>query len=303
MSEQSAPVLVSVLMPVYNAGCDLRLAVISVVRQTFTSWELILMDDGSTDDAFASIADINDARIHIHRDGHNRGLAARLNEACDLARGAYMARMDQDDVSFPDRFACQVQALQADSALDVVAVRAITIDERGDIVGHFPFAGTHAEICAKPWRGFYFPHPAWMGRVEWFRKFRYASPGPYFCEDQELLLRSYQQSHFRTLDQVLFAYRVRSQTNWTKVARTRRAMLGHQWDVFGRSNMWGSRVLALAAFAVKNARDLVSRLSGQPLASGSGEPVDADLRRQWQQALGAIRIGESPQADVGKAPR
>ena len=91
-------------MPVYNAGKYLRLAVLSIVRQTFTDWELLIVDDGSTDNALQGIADIDDARIRILRDGKNKGLAARLNECIDLARGKYFARMDQDDVSYPERF-------------------------------------------------------------------------------------------------------------------------------------------------------------------------------------------------------
>src|SRR5450830_847145 len=90
--------LVTVAMPVYNAGKYLRLAVLSIVKQTFTDWEMLVIDDGSTDNAFDSIADIKDDRIRILRDGTNKGLAARLNEAIDLARGQYFARMDQDDV-------------------------------------------------------------------------------------------------------------------------------------------------------------------------------------------------------------
>ena len=111
MNEQiqsSLPALVTVAMPVYNAGKYLRLSVLSIVKQTFTNWELLIIDDGSTDDALKDIADIKDARIRIFRDGTNKGLAARLNEAVNLAQGYYFARMDQDDVSYPERFARQI---------------------------------------------------------------------------------------------------------------------------------------------------------------------------------------------------
>src|SRR5665647_2642353 len=104
--------LITVAMPVYNAGKYLRLAVLSIVHQTFTDWELLIVDDGSTDNALQDIADIDDARIRIYRDGENKGLAARLNECIDLARGRYIARMDQDDVSYPVRFVRQIAALQ-----------------------------------------------------------------------------------------------------------------------------------------------------------------------------------------------
>ena len=192
--QASVSPLVTVAMPVFNAGSYLRLAVFSIVKQTFTDWELLIIDDGSTDNALQDIADIRDARIRIFRDGENKGLAVRLNEAIDLARGSYFARMDQDDVSYPERFARQIEALEKNSLLDMVAVRAITISCDHRLTGMLPCAATQEEISVKPWRGFYLPHPTWMGRIEWFRKYRYADPGPYFCEDQELLLRSHEQS-------------------------------------------------------------------------------------------------------------
>ena len=86
--------LVTVAMPIFNAGSYLRLAVLSIVRQTFADWELLIIDDGSTDNALQDIADIRDHRIRILRDGENKGLAARLNEAIDLACGSYFACMD-----------------------------------------------------------------------------------------------------------------------------------------------------------------------------------------------------------------
>ena len=249
-------------MPVYNAGKYLRLAVLSIVKQTFPDWELLIIDDGSTDNALQSIADINDTRIHVLCDGKNKGLAARLNECIDLARGKYFARMDQDDVSYPERFARQIEALQNDSRLDLVAVRAITIDENNKASGLFPSALTHDEICAKPWQGFYFPHPTWLGRIEWFRKHRYTVPGPYFCEDQELLLRSYRESRFGTIDEVLFAYRVRGKIDQQKLAKTRQTVLKVQLRHFASSNLWHFVLLAIAAYLLKMNSDLSKRLCG-----------------------------------------
>jgi glycosyltransferase involved in cell wall biosynthesis len=93
--------LATVAMPVFNAGRFLRPAVLSIIRQTLTDWELLIIDDGSTDGAVDSIADIDEPRIIIVRDGENKGLAARLNEAADRARGKYFARMDQDGRFLP----------------------------------------------------------------------------------------------------------------------------------------------------------------------------------------------------------
>ena len=284
-----APPLVTVAMPVYNAGKYLRLAVLSIVKQTYPNWELLIIDDGSTDDAFKDIADINDARIRILQDGKNTGLAARLNECIDLARGKYLARMDSDDVSYPERFTRQIEALQNDPKLDLIAARAITIDESNVATGLFPYALSHDEICARPWRSFYFPHPTWMGRIEWFRKHRYTIPGPYFCEDQELLLRSYRESKFRTIDEVLFAYRIKGKVNWQKLAKTRRTILKIQLIHFVEAHQWHFVLLATAAFVAKLSSDLFKRMGRRTLQPGRGI-TDDTVVIMWKNILDVLAM-------------
>lgn len=279
--------LVTVAMPVYNAGKYLRLAVLSIVKQTFTCWELLIIDDGSTDDALKSIEDINDARIRILRDGKNKGLAARLNECIDLARGQYLARMDQDDVSYPERFERQIDALQNNLAIDVLATRAITIDETEQLTGIFPAAISHEEICTRSWRGFYFPHPTWMGKIEWFRKYHYTEPGPFFCEDQDLLLRSYKDSHFATLDEILFAYRIRSSVNWSKLAKTRRSVLKCQLHQFYMLQRWRFAILAMAVFFVRIISDLLKRLTADIRYSNLAG-LDNAVADKWIQILSSL---------------
>lgn len=251
--------LVTVAMPVYNAGDYLRLAVLSIVMQTFSNWELLIIDDGSTDNALENLADINDVRIRIVQDGQNKGLAVRLNECIDCARGKYFARMDQDDVSYPERLMRQIMMFGESPTLDLVAVHAITIDECNKVTGLFPMARTHVEICAKPWLGFSLPHPTWMGKMEWFRKYRYAVPGPYFCEDQELLLRSFSESEFCTIDEILFAYRVRGKVDQLKLAKTRWTFLNIQLRHFVSLNEWHFVLLAMMVFVGKLNYDLLRR--------------------------------------------
>lgn len=287
--QSDVPPLVTVAMPVYNAGKYLRLAVLSIVRQTFTDWELLIIDDGSTDNSLQDIDDIIDARIRILRDGANKGLAVRLNEAIDMARGRYFARMDQDDVSYPERFERQVEALQNDQRLDLVATRAITIDEDGQVTGLFPCALSHDEICARPWRGFHFPHPTWMGRIEWFRKHRYMAPGPYCCEDQELLLRSYCVSRFCTLKEILFAYRFRKEVNWNKLARTRRTVLGVQLRHFVSFNLWRFALFATAAFVAKMSSDLSKRIMGNTFKLRGGIVSEATVL-EWHAILDGLAM-------------
>ena len=281
--------LVTVAMPVFNAGRHLKLAVLSIVAQTFRDWELLVIDDGSTDNALQDIASIQDSRIRVLRDGSNRGLAARLNEAIDLARGRYFARMDQDDVAFPERFERQLKLLQDDPRIDLTAVRAITISDENEIVGLLPCPLTHEAICARPWQGFGLPHPVWMGTTAWFRKYRYAIPGPFFCEDQELLLRSYRQSRFCAVDEVLFAYRLRKTSSFRKVLKTRLTLTRLQFSHFIRSAQPHLAALSLGALLALVTCDLWRAIRQlQKLPQYTTGVVEARLVNTWNAVLAEL---------------
>lgn len=284
-------------MPVFNAGRFLRPAVMSIVGQTFAAWRLLIIDDGSEDGAVEGIRDIVDPRIRILADGTNRGLAARLNEAIDLTTTPYFARMDQDDVAFPERLARQVEILEGDRDLDLVGVRCLAIDADNRVVGALPFAITHEDLCASPWRGFYLPHPTWMGRIGWFRRHRYASPGPYLCEDQELLLRSYRSSRFATIPEILFAYRVRRRIDWQKAFRTHKTVMGIQVRHFAGMRQWHFALLAVIAFfarVVIDARNVLARLSGRDGAQRyHAVPVDAGEHERWLGVLEPMKSTET----------
>lgn len=286
-SGDDAP-LVTIAMPIYNAGKYLRPAVLSILQQTVRDWELIVIDDGSSDGSPESIRDILDSRLRVLSDGLNRGLAARLNEAIDLARGRYFARMDQDDVSYPERLAQQLAFLERDSELDLVACRCVSIDADSRLVGALPYALAHEKLCARPWAGFYLPHPTWMGRIDWFRRHRYASPGPYGCEDQELLLRSYRQSRFATVPEVLFAYRVRTKIDWGKSVKARRTLLGIQLHHFVAARQMHFGILAALAFIARVGLDSLNFFGNFGILRQSAEKVEASEESRWRSVFARV---------------
>lgn len=276
-STRTAP-LVTVAMPVYNAGPYLREAVLSIISQTYTHWQLLIVDDGSTDKALDSIKDIRDDRIRIFRDGENKGLATRLNEAIYLAEGEYFARMDQDDISYPARFEKQVAALSDDAALDLACVRAVTISEDGIIVGYLPYQLTHAGITASPWRGFHMPHPTWMGKTAWFKRHLYSADRPYFCEDQELLLRTYQTSKFACVPEILFAYRLRAKNPLAKLRKIRKTILQIQLSNFLATARFGYVCLSIFNYCMNLLKDslhAVFRVSYAPHKASTVQSLDA----------------------------
>ncbi len=181
-------------------------AIRSLVRQTFSAWELVLIDDGSRDDGAERVAEFRDRRIRIVRHAESKGLARRLNEAVELARGEFIARMDIDDICYPERLAEQVGLLRSDPGLDLVASKALVFRRRGEIMGVMSTPTTHDEIVARPYRGFIFPHPTWCGKAAWFRKHRY-DESMRVTQDQDLLLRSAASSRFAAVDKILLGYR------------------------------------------------------------------------------------------------
>lgn len=100
-------------MPVYNAAPYLREAMDSILCQTFNDFEFLIIDDGSTDASVEIIESYHDPRIVHAKNTANLGLVATLNLGIDLARGEYIARMDSDDISLPERFAQQVGFMNA----------------------------------------------------------------------------------------------------------------------------------------------------------------------------------------------
>ena len=111
--------VVSILLPVYNAGKYLQESVESILIQTYTSFELLILDDGSTDGCIDFLNDIADNRIRLIKRMHN--YIATLNYGLSIARGRYIALMDADDKMFPTRLEEQVTVLEADKSIIVCA--------------------------------------------------------------------------------------------------------------------------------------------------------------------------------------
>lgn len=117
------PPLVSVLLPVYNGRNYVTSAINSILKQTYDNYEIIVINDGSTDDSALLINNISDSRIHYYEQ-ENQGLAASLNRAIGMAKGKYLCRQDQDDVSLPLRLERQVEFLETHSRCGMVGTWA-----------------------------------------------------------------------------------------------------------------------------------------------------------------------------------
>jgi glycosyltransferase involved in cell wall biosynthesis len=200
---------ISVIMPVYNREDYLKGAVDSICTQTFTDFEFIIVDDGSTDRTAAVLRQCgrDDARIVIVEQ-QNKGCTEALNRGLRLARGKFIARMDSDDYSLPHRFERQLAFLHAHP--DVVALGCAyeKMDGRGRIFSRSTSPVTHEEIDAVLFRG-YCPlnHPSVM-----MRRSAVVAVGGYDdrypCgQDYDLWLRLAEVGRLANLPDVLFRYR------------------------------------------------------------------------------------------------
>lgn len=277
----AAPVA-TVVMAMRNAARTLRPCLRSLQRQTCIDWELVLLDDGSQDGSPEIAAAFGDARFRVIADGLHRGLPARLNQGIALARGRYVARMDADDIAYPQRLARQVALLDGDAAVDLVASRAIVFDNNGTATGIFPFpGGDHAAICARPWRGFVLPHPTWMGRTTWFRRFRYCEQAVK-AQDQELLLRSYQDSRFAMIDEVLLGYR-QDAISIAKSAVGRRIYCAALLRQLTGAAGWLRAVRGLGYHAALLAKDALLAGRSNPLRQRPTAEQAATWQRLWHE--------------------
>jgi glycosyltransferase involved in cell wall biosynthesis len=286
-------VLVTVALAVLNGGEALELAVLSIMNQSWPHWELLLLDDGSTDEAIDRLPFLANPRIVIIRDGQNLGLASRLNQAVDMAKGKYFARMDHDDICHPERFARQIAFLDGHPEVDLLATQCLTMDEQERLVGSLPSAINHSDICRRPWLGFCMAHPSWMGRTEWFRRNVYQEPAPYCCEDQELLLRAHYSSCYHTLPEHLLAYRIRSHTPWKKQVRTRVSMgkmkVRHFLDREDLVSTLLSGLIELARIGHDSWNEIRHRLS-LPTKVGQGSIPSSEERQEWEALIVALKV-------------
>lgn len=199
--------MVSVLIPAYNADKFIGAAITSVLNQTFKDFELCILNDGSTDRTAEIIDQFNDPRIIKIHQSQNSGLVSVRNTLIALARGKYIAYLDNDDVAFPDRLAKQYAFLEADKA-DICSGDYETFNEETGEKKLSKVRYSDADI--KALITVYCPlcNPAVMGRAEIFKKFPYIV-GNDHAEDyslwQEIALAGYR---FANLRDKLIIYRI-----------------------------------------------------------------------------------------------
>ena len=218
-------------MPVFNCAGTVAQAICSILNQTVEDWELLIIDDGSTDNTLEIAASFDDPRISVTRGEENKGLPARLNECVSRARGKYFERMDQDDIAYPGRL-------------------------------QHPL--THEQICAHPWNSIPMAHPTWMGKLEWFRRNPYRTDAPrqkFDTQDQDLLLRTHQKSRFAIVPEIVLGYRENS-LSLSKILYARRDMCKTMVRVAREQHMFTTAALGIVGLIAKALVDTLAISTG-----------------------------------------
>jgi len=197
--------LVSIGMSVYNCSSYINDSIKSIINQTYSNWELIIVNDNSTDDTLEKISNYKDTRIKLINNDTNKGLPYGLNLCIKLSSGKYFARMDGDDIMVEDRLEKQVKFLETNPQIDVVGSFAYVIDSSRNILGLrnvVPPKNLKELISTQG----YFIHPSVVGKREWFLTNLYDEEIRR-CQDFELWLRTYSFSNFYILKEHLLFYR------------------------------------------------------------------------------------------------
>jgi glycosyltransferase involved in cell wall biosynthesis len=129
---------ISVVMPVYNGAQYLRESIESILNQTYKDFELLIFNDGSTDNSLEIIKSYRDERIITLTQNMSQGCVVHLNHGIKIAKGKYIARMDADDISMPERFEKQIDFLENNPSISLVGCFGYYIDSESKTTGMLP---------------------------------------------------------------------------------------------------------------------------------------------------------------------
>ncbi len=265
-------------MPVYNAAPYLAEAITSILEQTFSDFELLIVNDGSTDGSKAVISSFDDQRLRVITHDRNQGLVASLNDGLDKARGTYIARMDADDVMRADRLAIQFAFMAKNSEIDVVASFVDLMNAEGVTTGVWDTdraAAAEEDIRNVMAKTNCIAHPSVLIRKESLGLLRYSTRQS-GCEDWDLWMRVLARGgRIAKIPEALLNYRVHASSVMSgekknvplerRLLRARWRTLLNEWQQFHFSSFHVLMLVAQAhTFARHSLRNVLT-----PLARGA----------------------------------
>ncbi len=207
VSNVDASPLVTVLMPVCDGERFLREAIESILCQTFSDFEFLIIDDASTDSSRAIINGYDDPRIRLLVNDCNIGVTRTLNRGIQEARGRYLARMDADDISVPERLEQQLKRFEAHPECAVVTSFASIIDDDSTTIGHMISDFSPPELDRMLQLRNRLVHGAVMMRCDIVRRLGAYDESMRRSQDYDLWLRISDEYPIHTVPELLYAWR------------------------------------------------------------------------------------------------
>lgn len=200
---------ISVLMPVYNGEKFLKDAIESILNQTFKDFELIIINDGSSDNPKNVLSAFNDTRIKYFENEINRGIVVTLNKGIELSVGKYIVRHDQDDISLPDRFEKQFAFMENNPDIAVCGTYLSMFGSSQNVIWKFPV--TNDDIVCNLLFSVVINHPTVIMRREFLNQnnFKYDEEHN-GAEDYDLWVRIAKHHKLANLPEALLLYRIHS---------------------------------------------------------------------------------------------
>lgn len=213
--------LISVILPVYNGEPYIEASIRSILNQTYQNFELIIINDGSTDNSDKIIKGFLKSNKILYRSRENKGLAQTLNDCIGLCSGDYIARMDQDDISLPRRLEHQLRFIQNNN-IDICGSNYQVIDEIGNVTQNVNSYKNNVEIILSAMM-VPFIHPSVMCRNIFKEKnIFYDSNNKIEAEDYDLWINMFKKNiRFGNINETLIKYRIlktsMSRINYDKI--------------------------------------------------------------------------------------
>lgn len=225
--------LISVLLPVYNGEVYLKQAIDSILNQTINDFELIIINDASTDSTERIIMSYNDKRIKYIKNDINLKLIKTLNKGIAIARGRYISRMDADDIAVKNLFQKQVEAFENDQTIDIVNICTYELLQNGTLYRPFPLKEYVDSSSLKYIELFenHITHPGVMVKADLMKKYMYKDDDTVInFEDVDLWIRMlWDGCKCITLQEYLLYYRINS-AGVTRSFGTKRNVLRVQYN-------------------------------------------------------------------------
>lgn len=210
---------ITIGIPFYNAEVYLADAIRSVFAQTYQDWELILIDDGSTDNSLAIAQSVDDPRVRVYSDGKNKKLASRLNELTQLATYEFIARMDADDFISPRRLEKQMEIFEKFPEKDLVSTGVFSITNDKELIGSRGDNATDVLLEDLLYKRVGIVHAAILARKSWYQRNQYDTSLK-IAQDYDLWLRSSKNDDLNIflLPEPLYYYREEGNTTVQKLS-------------------------------------------------------------------------------------